>query len=290
MSDVISRYKYGRAAEEAAVGSSVSYRFATSTKQCSLLPVSCELLLLLMTATMDSGGTIINGVPRSELPEIITSPPEKSGNGTGPGNGSGSGNEQSLARSATLKHASSSRPVKGHTRRRSSHSSAIAKLSTPLPSLEPGLPSPVGDFQSDNVLNSSSTALALPPPAVSPVSLSPISGPVLHVGLPPPGGIPVLEKLRLEEDELRDDGVRYEYDSRGGTNGLMVGHSRENGNGDGHGHGNGHRGGHISPGLVDWNPFLPPGLESWTRESWARRKVALISGITGQGQLASTGM
>jgi len=290
MSDVISRYIYGRAAEQA-VGSSVSYRFATSTKQCSLLPVSCELLLvlLLMTATMDNGETIINGVERDELPEIITSPPEKSGNGTGPGNGSGSGNGQSLARSATLKHASSSRPGtgKGHTRRRSSHSSAIAKLSTPLPSSEQGLPSPVGDFQSDNVLNSSSTALALPPPAVSPASLSPISGPVLHVGLPPPGGIPVLEKLRLEEDELRDDGVRYEYDSRGGTNGLMVGHSRENGNGDGHGHGNGHRGGHISPGLVDWNPFLPPGLESWTRESWARRKVALISGITGQGKSQS---
>lgn len=208
---------------------------------------------------------------KGKLPEIITFPPEKSSSGAG----TGSGNGQSLGRSATLKHTSSPARM-GHTRRRSSHSSAIAKLITPPLQSGPSLPSPVGDFQSDNVLNSSSTALALPPPA-SPSPLSPISGPVLHVGLPPAlEGIPVLEKLRLEEDEARDDGVRYEYDSRGGTNGLMVGHLP--------GPGNGTRGGDISPGLVDWNPFLPSGLESWTRETWARRKVALISGITGQGE------
>ena len=32
-----------------------------------------------------------------------------------------------------------------------------------------------------------------------------------------------------------------------------------------------------------YNPFQAPGLANWTRETWGKRKVALISGITGQG-------
>jgi hypothetical protein len=95
-----------------------------------------------------------------------------------------------------------------------------------------------------------------------------------------------LEKLRLEEDEAAGDGVShtYNYDARGGanSNGLLVGVGGGHGYGNVTGNGNGN--GNISPGLIDWNPFLPPGLENWTRESWGRRKVALISGITGQGQ------
>ena len=37
-----------------------------------------------------------------------------------------------------------------------------------------------------------------------------------------------------------------------------------------------------------YNPFAAPGLDRWTRETWASRKVALISGITGQGAFPGT--
>lgn len=100
-----------------------------------------------------------------------------------------------------------------------------------------GVPSPLGDFQSDDVLNASSSRahsihLASPPlgsPKLSPVIAQGPSG-----ALSPP---------------------------------LTASH-----------------GGRTPTYNGGWNPFVPPGLDGWTRESWGKRKVALISGITGQGE------
>jgi hypothetical protein len=177
-----------------------------------------------------------------------------------------------LARSATLKHAQSTYRLQRPQARRSKSSNEHRRdengLQVTIPS-EPALPSPWGDFQSDDALNSAlevETEINLPAP------ISPIAGPERHVPPPPPAigregrGLEMIEKLRLEEDACRHEGVSMPFDG--------LGHLNANGNGNGN----------VSPGLVDWNPFLHPGLNAWTRESWGKRKVALISGITGQGK------
>ncbi len=105
------------------------------------------------------------------------------------------------------------------------------------------LPSPLSDFQSDNVLNAHSA-----PPYHSPPTI-PVWGPVSHAS-PPPSAL-ALETSGLGRIEKRQ--------SRGEAGSPVWGPV----------------GGH--------NPFAAPGLQDWTRETWGSRKIALISGITGQG-------
>jgi len=93
-------------------------------------------------------------------------------------------------------------------------------------------PSPLADFQSDNVLNRAS---------LKPRHLAPFPS--------PPASVSSTEN-RLAWDEVvgPKSGARTPTYSGG------------------------------------YNPFAAPGLDKWTRETWAKRKVALISGITGQGE------
>ena len=124
----------------------------------------------------------------------------------------------------------------------------------------PSLPSPLGDFQSDNVLNAPSK-----PPTSPPWSTSPTSGPVAHVGLPSRDAI---ESLALDDHpSSSSEGI----DTKLAAVALQGRRLTESGS-------------YHQPRV--WNPFAPPGVESWTRESWGKRKVALISGITGQGGLS----
>ncbi len=99
------------------------------------------------------------------------------------------------------------------------------------------LPSPLVDFQTDDVLNVHNG-----PPYHTPPQTAPISGPLAHIPLP------------------------SAFDLSAVPNGT--GHVR-NGSGT-----------PICAG--GYNPFAALGLDSWTRESWGRRKIALLSGITGQ--------
>ena len=104
---------------------------------------------------------------------------------------------------------------------------------------------PRGDFQSDDVLNaSSSRQLHLFPGLPSP----PITGPGVGSGPSSPAGA----------------GAGLGFFDRSPPSSVSGARTPT------------HNGG--------WNPFVPPGLDGWTRDSWARRKVALISGITGQGE------
>ncbi|KAK4686392.1 GDPmannose 4,6-dehydratase, partial [Tremellales sp. Uapishka_1] len=102
------------------------------------------------------------------------------------------------------------------------------------------LPSPISDFQSDNVLNAApETYVHTPtyessPPNDHPTPrqsvlfpTSPIFGPVGHVGLPNRAGTPIFS-------------------------------------------------------AVGYKKWVGRELDGWTRDSWSKRKVALISGITGQ--------
>ncbi|ORY30014.1 NAD dependent epimerase/dehydratase family-domain-containing protein [Naematelia encephala] len=125
------------------------------------------------------------------------------------------------------------------------------------------LPSPLADFQSDQVLNASSNLIQYanqPQPILdtgylSPPPTSPIAGPIAHVGHPP-------SRLGSRRNSGASEDVHEEWRKLQRTGGANTPTHNLDG--------------------VGWNPFKAPGLDGWTRDTWAKRKVALISGITGQ--------
>lgn len=107
------------------------------------------------------------------------------------------------------------------------------------------VPSPLADFQTNDLPNVNNG-----PPYHSPPPILPVSGPLAH-------------KLPISALSLS-----------GMSNGSEASEQRRTSVG-------------TPTYAKSYNPFQAQGLESWTRESWGRRKIALISGITGQGEVSS---
>lgn len=136
-------------------------------------------------------------------------------------------------------------------------------------SISAALPSPLADFQSDNVLNASHRRVqyAHVSPHIQPSS----AGPSSPVSRPMTAG-----RSSTSLQSLPPSHERYRLD-------LKDGHGVQNGGAAAVRSDTQVRGARTPTYAGNWNPFIPPGLDGWTRETWATRKVALISGITGQG-------
>ena len=157
----------------------------------------------------------------------------------------------------------------------------IAQIPSPGPPAS--LASPLADFQSDDVLNAPYQA----PTSPLEVPPSPMSGPIAHVGLPPALSLGSLERGGLQSERTPISPATLNVPtSQLEDRPAQVGRAQEKAEGGDQ---------TVSPvrrkistttasNHKARNPFAPQGVEQWTRETWGKRKIALISGITGQGK------
>ena len=203
-----------------------------------------------------SGHTQIGSTPESLSSPFDTPPPSSVGLSFDVSHSPSSvqptgGSTLKASRSLSIRSAGAAPSTKSwssRTRRASSFRSIVR----PSVALSPLGDSPLGDFQSDDVLNA--PPFSSGPPSPQPVS--PVAGPVAHVGRPVALNLDTLSEVtHLPTPDTST------LPAAGAITGAVV-----------------------SNGQEGWNPFRLPGVQEWTRENWGQRKIALISGITGQGE------
>ncbi|KAL7424286.1 hypothetical protein Q5752_001876 [Cryptotrichosporon argae] len=128
-----------------------------------------------------------------------------------------------------------------------------------------GLAEPLADHQSNDVLNATPQlcpAVPVAAHALASGSLPPLL-PALPASRKPMRPVPSAGDLLASIRQLEMDD---ETDGADDDGGHALGASARAG----------------TPTFVRRSLFVPPGLDAWTRDTWATRKVALITGITGQ--------